>query len=143
MAATLFTAAIGDAIVSGAERGVPLEVSARAVGVSSGAVREWLRRGEGRDDRPVTEEFATFAQCYRKAEEAFVTKAIAGIESAGADSWQALAWLLERRFPDLFSTRVRETVKAEIDALYELLEAKLDPDTYSKILQVIAESKGD
>jgi hypothetical protein len=141
MAVSIFTAPIGDAIVSGAERGVPLETTARAVGISGNTAREWLRRGEGRDDRPVTEELASFAKRYRKAEADFIALAIGGIQAAGADSWQALAWLLERRFPDLFSTRVRETVKAELDEMIEHLESRLDPEVFATVVKAIAEAK--
>jgi hypothetical protein len=61
------------------------------------------------------------------------------IEDRGA--WQAEAWRLERMHPERFALRVRHTVEIEIGSMLDALERGLDPDTYARVLEVLAASE--
>jgi len=80
------------AIVDLVRRGVPVPTAAEAVGVNRATVREWLRRGEERDDRPSAEVFATFATEMRQAEGLAIVDAVSKITTAANKEWRAAAW---------------------------------------------------
>jgi len=115
-------------------------------GVAEGTGREWLSRGLGtHSDRPDYAVFAEFAEAIKKAEFEFKQDAIANISKAakgsksvrvkeGVDrngepiietstetrsSWQAAAWLLERKYPQEWGAK-RMT---ELEALKVLADA--------------------
>lgn len=92
------TKALGTKIVKTHAGGVSKLVAARAHGVTDNTVAEWVRRGEGRDDRPPTPLMTWFAAEMRKAEAQFIESlAVAIVQD---DDWHAKAWTLERRFPE-------------------------------------------
>ncbi len=80
---SLLTPERSTAVVDLVRRGVPVPTAAEAVGVSRATVREWLRRGEDRDDRPSAEAFATFATDLRQAEALAIGDAVSKITTAG------------------------------------------------------------
>lgn len=104
---TKLTAPLTDAIVQAIEKfGLPVTTAGEAFGVSADTVREWLRRGEDRDDRENGEPYAAFAARIRAAEASRMGVLIGPIEDAalGGD-WRAAAWMLERRFPETWGAR--------------------------------------
>lgn len=52
---------------------------------------------------------AGFAAAVRKSEAKVRLLLMKGIKDAGQKQWQALAWLLERRWPDEFALKIRHT----------------------------------
>lgn len=97
---TSLTPAVSKALCDAMRTGLCLSHAAALVGISPATVREWIRRGEGTDDRPDAEPFATFATAMRKARADGDVAMVAVINSAAEDGqWRAAAWMLERRNP--------------------------------------------
>lgn len=98
-------ARIADAVRLGA----PLYMAARAGGVSATTLGEWKRRG-----RDGEEPFASFLCAIKRAEAEAATTALGVIRGAAeAGTWQAAAWLLERRFAKTFALRREVKAPAE------------------------------
>ena len=131
-------------IVSAIRRGHYRETAAKLAGVSYRSLRRWEERGE-HGEAP----FAEFCQALQKAEakaEARLLKQIANAKPAvhgeggsGADLWQAKAWIMERRWPSRWGGRVRATVNDELAAVLKRIEAKLDPETFAKVIDATRE----
>ncbi len=101
---TLLTEWVADTIVAMVERGIPPVKAGLALGISANTMREWLRRGEGRDDRPTDAAFATLATRIHFAEQVYMDGLVAAVryEAVREGGWRAAAFLLERRWPDLW-----------------------------------------
>jgi hypothetical protein len=83
-----------------------LATSARIVGIGSTTLHEWLARGEGTDTRESTPLYADFAVAVRKAEAESQAVHVQNIRKVALEGqWTASAWLLERKWPELFSKR--------------------------------------
>lgn len=75
-----------------------VEAAAEAAGISRATFYAWLKRAESKRaaDRPYREFAAAVEQAQAEAEARLVVL----ISRAGAKSWQAAAWLLERQHPE-------------------------------------------
>lgn len=84
-----------------------------------------------------------FRKAVKKAEAKFQMEAVEKIRTHGGESWQALAWELERRFPLTFgigATRYRAEVTAEFMQRLKALPA----DVRRQIAEVLeAEGTGE
>ncbi len=87
-------------IVALVASGVPLDTAGRSCGLGKDVPSEWLRRGEGRDDRPGREPFVGFTAAVRQAEGQAEAEAVAQLLRG---DWKGAAWFLERRFPERWS----------------------------------------
>lgn len=88
-------------ILDGARLGLPQYLVARGAGVSPVALRTWKRRGATGE-----EPYASFLVRLKSAEAEGAAEAMKAIrEAARGGSWQAAAWILERRYPRSFSLR--------------------------------------
>jgi hypothetical protein len=77
-----------------ARLGMSYELQARYVGVSDRAYRLWRRRGEEETDGP----YYDLVQAVESAEADGAAAALAAVIKAYREgSWQAAAWMLERR----------------------------------------------
>jgi transposase len=76
------------------------EVAAQAAGVALRTWQEWLQRGDPRGRKAADSPFRAFRRQVAEAEAAGEARHIALIARAGTTSWQAAAWLLERRHPE-------------------------------------------
>ncbi|MBM3268913.1 MAG: helix-turn-helix domain-containing protein [Candidatus Sericytochromatia bacterium] len=90
---------VATAIRAGASR----EAAAAQAGIARSTLYDWCKRGESGD-----EQFTWFSDTLKKAEADLEAKALAHILEAAGKSWQAAAWLLERRFPDRWGRRPPE-----------------------------------
>lgn len=52
-----------------------------------------------------------FSENIKKAETAFKNECIQVIRKAGPTSWQAAAWMLERKYPKEFALKIKENEK--------------------------------
>jgi transposase-like protein len=89
------TPEMADQIAAMLRAGNYVEVAARAVGVHRNTLHEWLRRGREGDP--------AYAGLYERCEQARAegeAAHVAQIARAGRESWQAVAWLLERQYPE-------------------------------------------
>jgi transposase len=92
--------------------GAYLPVALRAVGVPRQTFAAWLARGtsERESDAP----FRDLKEAVEHAETEAECQLVAEIAAAARDSWEAAAWLLERRWPERWGNHQRsrrETAK--------------------------------
>lgn len=107
------TKALGKRICDRIAVGMPLVHAAPAEGVSANTVDEWVRRGEGRDERPPTELMQWFATEVRMARARAIQVAVQAVYED--PDWHARAWWLERRLPDEFGRRERMEHTGEVE----------------------------
>lgn len=107
MSATKLTPEISAAIIELVRRGVPIAQAAEHVGVARFTVREWIRRGEGRDDRPSSDVYETFATDLRAARAARLAELLESVSTGAIKDWRAAAWEAERGWPEDFGQRQR------------------------------------
>ena len=92
-----------------------VEQSCQACGINKSTIYDYINKAEDEikkakeEDREIEESLKKYVDFYnelKKAEMSFVTRNVAIIQKASAKgSWQASAWLLERRLPKMFALR--------------------------------------
>ena len=89
------------------EIGNTFERACRLVGISDRAFTDWRQRGEGtHPTRSKTPRYERFVLAVKAAEEKFKAVTVALIlREANNGTWQAAAWLLERKYPEEFGRR--------------------------------------
>ena len=81
-------------LVQAIRLGATRELACDYVGISTTTLYRWLQQGDVAEDGPYRE----FRDAIKKAEGRGAVEALARIQTAAKDgSWQAAAWLLERR----------------------------------------------
>ncbi len=94
---------VAQRIVASLEKGLPRDTAARLARIAPRTFYNWLRRGKANEDG-----YLQFLQRVKEAE-AKSEEALMGIIRAhAADTWQACAWLLERRMPKKYALRKPE-----------------------------------
>jgi hypothetical protein len=78
--------------------GTTIDVAAAAVGVNRATLYRWLKAGEKARKGTHTRELRDRVERARADSESLLVARIGQAASKG--SWQAAAWLLERRFPE-------------------------------------------
>ena len=97
-----FSPAAVETIAHAIELGAPRKHAAACAGVSYETVRRWMRAGEQDEDSPQGE----LVRRVDLARGALAMRCLQAIHTAAEDgTWQAAAWVLERRFPDQFGRR--------------------------------------
>lgn len=111
-----YTPAKAARIVRAIRRGLPYKLAAAAGGVSFNTFVRWRNAGAKPDGPP---HFRQFLNQLRTAEADAAQRLCALIEDRAKEHWQAAAWMLERRHPDLFSKNavLSERPLAEFSAL--------------------------
>ena len=113
---TKLTAAVQRRIVTAIKQGATYELAASYGGVAYNTFNEWMKRGQEETEG----EFTEFHEAIKKAEGDAAVKWLRVIEKAGRESWQAMAWKLERRYPRDYGRQVQEhTGTIEIDHSFE------------------------
>lgn len=135
------TQAVKTTVIDALESGLGPSQAAQLAGISSGTLSEWVRRGEGRDDRPASLEFAKFAKDVTRAIAASESALISRIHAATEKDWRAAAWLLERRWPDRWANthRIEMRLQEELDAILDKLQASLDSELYERVLEILSD----
>lgn len=114
-----------------------------AVGISDRTLRTWLEKGDSGDER-----WAEFTRKFREAEAETESRAVVQIQIHGKKDWRALAWWLERRFPQRWGDLKAATVKIEqeretiLDALVKALEKRGLGDAAEEVFGELAASGG-
>lgn len=139
MRPTKLSPEVQEIILTSIETGLTYEAACEAAGISYATMREWIRRGEGKDERIKTDEFAKFAEGMRVAKAKGQAKLVAEI-SANPD-WRAKAWILERRYADVWSKNalVEKRAQEKIDRLVKDLEWYLPVEIYDTVVATIKE----
>jgi len=82
--------------------GVPILTTCRAVGVSESTYYDWIKRGQGLHQERSQEEI--YVKFVEEVEKAVADSEINLLNQIMKEkSWQAKAWILERRFPKFWS----------------------------------------
>lgn len=71
------------------------ETACALVGINTSTLRRWCQRGRAAKSG----KFCAFCAEIKQAEADAIETAVKGIRTAGAKSWQAFAWWLERKYP--------------------------------------------
>ena len=99
---------------------ISYERSCRLAGISDSIFYKWKARGEKENEGV----YLQFLQASLKASEQFKQTNINIIQAAAKDgTWQAAAWLLERKHPEEFGRRDRMNIdlNSQEDKLAEML----------------------
>ncbi|NUN47678.1 MAG: hypothetical protein HUU15_02455 [Candidatus Brocadiae bacterium] len=92
------TPEIQEKVVQAIALGATYEVAATYSGIRRETIWRWVKRGEGeRSGR-----YKAFADAVKAADGKSAVQALANIRAAAKGSWQANAWLLERRYPEQY-----------------------------------------
>lgn len=91
-------------VVSAVARGNTRKVAAEAAGISEPTLYRWLALGA---EEGATKAYREFREAIAKAEAGAVMAAVGVVRHAGRTSWQAMAWWLERRYPDEWGRKDR------------------------------------
>lgn len=113
-------------IVAAVETGAPWYMAAAAGGVSRSTLKAWKAKA-----RAGEEPYAAFLARLEKAQAAGAVAVLDIIQKAAqSGTWQAAAWILERRYPKLFALRKpdpREVAVTPEEAEKLIAEAKALP----------------
>ena len=99
-------------LVEALGRCAPYSLACKYAGIAESTFRNW--RQAAREGRAGPEVLALLADC-EKAEAEADLSLLDRIGAATGKSWQAAAWLLERRHPEQFARRTVVAVSAEND----------------------------
>lgn len=107
---------ITDCVVAG----MPYRFAAAQAGIGESTFYLWMSKGRKKKGKPYVE----FLASIKKAESDFIQRNAKRIEAKADGSWQAAAWLLERRFPDEYGA-----------GRYEIAELKKQVAGLLKVVQ--------
>jgi hypothetical protein len=101
-------------LIDGAEKGLPIKTCCDLAGISERVYYQWAKRAERghKADQP----YAQLFQDLTRARGEFTEGLVANIQIAGHEpkTWQANAWLLERRNPAEFGQTINVRVRTEV-----------------------------
>lgn len=103
---------------------------AAAVGISRRTLFNWGQQGK----RAKSGIYRVLFVQLQRAEAQFVSDTLAVIAKAGRVSWQASAWLLERRYPDQFgrTDRYQAHLLKELQAKLASIRAELAKQSHPR-----------
>ena len=112
---TKMTAQRVELVLMGLRRGLSRTVAGQAAGVSKDSIRRWMERS------------ATFRADTEQAEAESQSMLLGIVLAAAAkklpNTWQAAAWLLERRWPEAYGQRSKVDISLDIvEAAREVAE---------------------
>ena len=123
------------------KQGIHPQIACDACGVNYFTMREWVRRGDGRDSkgRASNSELTQFAQEFNDAVAISQLNLVKGIHKASSKDWKAAAWMLERRFPEHWSNnrRINQQVEKKVENLLNNLMWLMSTQAYEELRQAI------
>lgn len=99
---TKFTPETRQKIIHAVSIGATYELASLYAGLNRDTVQEWARKGRNQEKGI----YHDFSVALKEAEGKGLVGCLLTIRKAAPKQWQAAAWLLERRYPDVFG-RVR------------------------------------
>jgi hypothetical protein len=101
-------------IVSAIEIGTYNKVAARAVGIDESTFYMWLKKGEEAKAKGINNIYSQFYDAVKEAESRAMIRHLSNIVKASQEgNWQASAWILERRYPELWGRKDRMNVETD------------------------------
>lgn len=148
---TSFTKEAANAIIASVGAGNYRETAAAAAGIHRTTLRNWEARGETGEE-PYASFMTSLQAAEAESEMGLLKQLLHGappeVLDEGEDmrvvvknksEWQRIAWVMERRWPRRWGGRVRATVTEELGMLIERLRAKVDDETFSKVVDATRE----
>ncbi len=126
----LLTPAVKKTICKAIKLGATLEIAARAAGIGARTLDEWLNHGrdELQVDPDASGPCAAFVSEVMIASSKNEQELIGIIRKEAPQTWQAAAWLLERKFPERYAKvdrlRVTEDETNKKPVAYESLQER-------------------
>lgn len=108
---TRLTAEVQAKVLKVLRSGATYEAAAGKAGIGTETLKEWIRRGEGKDERPSAPIYAVFASACRAAVSEAEERWVRRISAASKVDWRAGAFLLERRHPDRYGKADRTKIE--------------------------------
>lgn len=100
-------------LIAAIKLGATYELAAQYAGVTYRTLRNWITRAEAEE-----EGFIHFLQALKEAEGRGAFALLTKINNAADDgNWQAAAWILERRYPDMYGKQRVEHTGKDGDAI--------------------------
>lgn len=84
--------------------GAFVKTAAQANGISESTLQYWIGRADDPDADPI---YSEFSEAFRRARATAEADAVRLIVEAGRKEWRALAWFLERSFPEHYGKRTK------------------------------------
>ena len=117
------TPEVQEKICNYVRQGLTYEIAARAAGISESTFYRWRERGE----KARRGKYREFWEALKKAEAEAEQVLVQRILDASNDTWQAAAWILERRHPERWARKDRVKHETDFgDALAQVLERLAD-----------------
>lgn len=147
---TILTSELQKRICENLMLGLSQQDAVTLAGVSESAFYEWLQRGRNEAERlrrsarakPRAREavFVEFAEAVKKAVAQSKRVLLGRIVDAGKTTWQADAWLLERRYPREFGQRVivAQEVQRELEAALDVIGNVISSADYAAVLAALS-----
>lgn len=123
-------------ITKATRAGAPLEVAARFAGITPQTLRNWIRRGRADQQADRSSPYSRFVEVYDTAlgeVGVFALGVIVGAAQNG--TWQAAAWLLERRFPEHFGRGVDKAAAIMVE------QHRVDLDTPEREISALTDDQ--
>lgn len=128
-------------------RALYVETVAAQLGITSETFRDWIREGtkenrrreQGQKPDRKRDLHCQFSSTVKKAIADAETDFLSVIQAAGSNAWQALAWVLERRFPQRWATNrgeLRALAKQIAAIAKQGTNAKPNPQTHKQTPKV-------
>ena len=137
-------------IIQAIQEGATYELAAQFGGITRTTLYYWLKKGEEiKEEQEQVEQYEavgeedpllTFFNEFKKAEAICCVGALAVIKKeARTGTWQAAAWLLERRFPQQYARNQQPAVQLTIDVDAEEINVKGWAQEYKTYVQPLIE----
>ena len=99
---TKLTPSLSKALLDAIRIGLPYTRACAEVGIDYSTFRDWQAKGTGHDAR---QPFKQFTEDLELAKVQGLSEKLTLIEKAGEKEWRALAWLLEKQWPEQYGRR--------------------------------------
>lgn len=107
---TLLTPKLKNQIGSNIKLGMPLKFAAEAAGIHEATFYRWMQEGE----KATKGQYHEFCEYIKQCQSVAVKKHLNLITKAATEgSWQASAWILERRHPEEFGRNDKLNIDAK------------------------------
>ena len=127
---TKYTPETIDKLITAIKLGAPYTHACNYAGISFETFSQWIKK------------YPELTEQLKEAEGAAVVQWLAKIEKAAQDgNWQAMAWKLERRYPEAFGRKDKVTI--DVNQLDSDIERELAAITAGSQAKASGETEGD